>query len=77
MATYVFKATLEEEEDGRWSSWIDALPGAAAWGYTREEALEVLQDIAELCVEEMLECGDPIPSEKTESINAPTVVVAT
>ena len=76
MTTYVFKATLEEEDDGRWSAWIDVLPGAAAWGYTREEALEVLQDIAELCVEEMLECGDPIPSEETESINNPTVVVA-
>ncbi len=76
MTTYVFKATLQEEDDGRWSSWIDVLPGAAGWGYTREEALEVLQDIAELCVEEMLESGDPIPSEKIESISDPTVVVA-
>ena len=51
MATYVFKATLQEEEDGRWSSWIDALPGCAAWGYTREEAFQALQDGTEIFVE--------------------------
>jgi len=76
MGTYVFKAELQEEEDGRWSSWIDELPGAAGWGYTREEALEVLRDIAELCVEELLEHGEPIPGEKVEHIGEPMVVVA-
>ncbi len=42
--TYTFKASLQEEDDGRWSAWIDSLPGCAAWGYTRDEALEALQE---------------------------------
>ena len=75
MVTYVFKAELEEEEDGRWSSWIDALPGCAAWGYTRDEALQALQDGAELFVECMLDHGDSIPVEDWESSDGPTVTV--
>ena len=41
---YIFDAKMEEEGDGRWSAWIEALPGCAAWGYSREEALEALED---------------------------------
>ena len=55
MATYVFKAEVYEEDDGRWSAWIDALPGCATWGYTREEALEALEEGAEIFVESMLD----------------------
>lgn len=75
MVTYVFKAELEEEEDGRWSSWIDALPGCAAWGYTRDEALQALQDGTEIFVECMLDHGDSIPVGDWESSDGPTVTV--
>lgn len=75
MATYIFKATLQEEEDGRWSSWIDALPGCAAWGYTREEAWQALQDGTELFIECMLDHGDSIPVEEGEIADGPTVTV--
>ena len=61
--TYTFKATLQEEEDGRWSAWIESLPGCATWGYTREDAIAMLQEAAELVVEDMLECGEEIPVE--------------
>ena len=61
--TYTFKATLQEEEDGRWSAWIESLPGCATWGYTREDALQCLQEAAELSIECMLEYGDPIPND--------------
>ena len=73
MATYVFKATLQEEEDGRWSAWIDALPGCAVWGYTREEALEELREGAELYIEDMLDCGEEVPVEEIEGDSVPTV----
>ena len=76
MATYIFKATLEEEEDGRWSSWIDALPGCAAWGYTREEAWQALQDGTESFVESMLDRNLPIPSEEIRPDDGPLVTVA-
>ena len=45
--TYVFKAELQQEEHGLWSSFFDALPGCAVWGYTRVETLSALKDAAE------------------------------
>ena len=75
MVTYVFKAELEEEEDGRWSSWIDALPGCAAWGYTRDEALQALQEGTEIFVECMLDRGDSIPASEGEISDVTTVTV--
>ena len=61
MRTYIIKAELEQDEDGRWSSWVEALPGCAAWGYTQEEALNALKDAAEMYIEDMIEMGDEIP----------------
>ncbi len=75
MVTYVFKAALQEEEDGRWSAWVDALPGCATWGHTREEALDALHEGAELYMECMLEHGDPIPKAEFPGAGEPTVKV--
>jgi len=76
MKTYVFRVQLEEEEDGRWSVWIDALPGCAAWGYTKEEALEAIQDAAEAYVEDLLETGEKVPDGEAEGSIPPLVTVA-
>ena len=54
----MYKAKLEQDEDGRWSAWIDALPGCAAWGYTQDEALAALQYAAEAYIEDMVEAGE-------------------
>jgi len=54
----VYKAQLERDEDGRWSAWIDELPGCAVWGYTQSEALDALQDAAEAYIEDMVEAGE-------------------
>jgi predicted RNase H-like HicB family nuclease len=40
--TYIFEIALEHEEDGRWSAWIEALPGCTAWGYMKEEAVAAI-----------------------------------
>ena len=61
MTTYVFKATVQEEEDGRWSALVDDLPGCTTWACSQEGALDALQDATELYMECMLEHGDPIP----------------
>ena len=45
--SYVFAVDFEQEEDGRWSVDIPAVPVCAAWGFTREEALENLQDLTQ------------------------------
>ena len=74
--SYVFHAALEQEEDGRWSAWIEALPGCATWGYSREEALEALKDAAQAYLEVLSEKGQEIPSDQTvQTVNAPVVAV--
>ena len=60
--TYVITAELEQDEDGRWSAWIEALPGCTAWGHTRQEALLALQDAADAYIEDMEDAGEEIPS---------------
>lgn len=56
-----YRAELEQDDDGRWSAWIDELPGCAAWGYTREEALAALKDAAIAYVEDMVDAGEAMP----------------
>jgi predicted RNase H-like HicB family nuclease len=73
--TYVFRIELAEEDDGRWSAWIDALPGCTAWGYTKDEALKAIQDAAEAYVEDMLEAGEELPKEGVTTVEAPVVTI--
>ena len=75
MKTYVFKAELEQDEDGRWSAWIDALPGCTAWGYTEAETLKALEDATEAYVEDMIESGEEIPRKGVKVVDAPVVAI--
>ncbi len=75
MATYVITAEIEQDEDGRWSAWIDALPGCAAWGHTREEALLALQDAADAYIEDMEETDEQVQERGIEVVDSPLVVV--
>ncbi len=63
MKTYILDLEIEQEEDGRWSAEVPYFPGCAAWGYTKEQALEALREGAQALLEVMLEHGDPIPPE--------------
>jgi predicted RNase H-like HicB family nuclease len=73
--SYVFPVAVEQDEDGRWSAWIATLPGCAAWGYTREEALQAMQEAAEAYIEDMLEAGDALPTEGVVIVEAPVVTI--
>jgi predicted RNase H-like HicB family nuclease len=73
--SYVFPVELVEEEDGRWSAGIPILPGCAAWGYTKEEALTAIQEAAEAYVEDMIEAGDALPKKGVLVVGAPVVTV--
>lgn len=78
MKTYIFKVEVEQEEDGRWSAEIPTLPGCAAWGYTREEALEALQEGAQAYLEVLFEDGRSLPKEaEAEVIVIPDSEVVT
>ena len=77
MKTYVFRADLEQDEDGRWSAVIPALPGCATWGVTRGEALESLQKAAQSYIEVLLEDGQALPVEAEGSVQViPAAAVA-
>jgi predicted RNase H-like HicB family nuclease len=73
--TYIFEVELEYEEDGRWSAWIEALPGCTAWGYAKEEALTAIRDAAEACVEDVIESGEELPKEEVKIVEAPVVTL--
>ena len=75
MKSYIFEAKVQEEEDGRWSAWIGALPGCTAWGYSRQEALEALRDAAELYIQDMVEEGGAFPVEGVQVMESPVVAV--
>ena len=75
MKSSVFQVELAHEDDGRCSTWIDALPGYAAWGHTKEEALQAIQDAAEAYTEDMLEAGEALPSQGVVLVEAPVVTI--
>ena len=77
MKTYVFRVEVEQDEDGRWGAEIPILPGCAAWGYTREEALEALQEGAQAYLEVMMEHNDPLPKATEEARMVPGSEVVT
>ena len=60
MKSYTLQGKVIKDELGRWSAWIDALPGCNAWGYTREEALRGLKDSATAYIEDMIDAGEDV-----------------
>ena len=75
MKSYIFHANVQQEADGRWSAWIQALPGCTAWGYRKEEALEALKDAAELYIQDMFDEGEKLPKEGVQVVESPVVAV--
>lgn len=53
------RVEIEREEDGRWIAEIPALPGALAYGTSREEAIARAQAVALRALAERLERGEP------------------
>ncbi len=76
MRSFIFKAELEQDSDGRWSAGIDTLRGCATWGFTKKQALDALRDAAQAYIEVLLEKGNTIPvDENVETVNMPIVTV--
>lgn len=78
MKTFVLKVALKEEEDGRWSASVPALPGCSSWGYSMQEALGNIKDAAEIYIEDMIDAGEvlPAPSDMIEVIDEPAIAVS-
>jgi predicted RNA binding protein YcfA (HicA-like mRNA interferase family) len=58
MKTYTFRVVVEPDED-RWFAYCPALRdyGAATWGYTREEALQHINEVVQMVISELREDG--------------------
>ena len=78
MKSLVLKVVLQEEEDGRWSVSVPALPGCSSWGYSPQEALENIKDAAEIYIEDMIDAGEslPAPSDEIEFREEPVIAVS-
>jgi predicted RNase H-like HicB family nuclease len=61
MTTY--KIEIERENDGRWIAEIPDLPGAMAYGETRDQAIARVEVLALRVVADRIEAGE-MPSER-------------
>lgn len=66
MASYT--VVLLAEEDGRYSAFVPALPGAVSWGDTVEDALANITEAIEGLLEAMREDRDEIPVERPHTV---------
>ena len=56
------KIEIEQEEDGRWIAEVTDLPGALAYGKSREEAIQSVKALALRVIADRLEHGEPVPA---------------
>jgi predicted RNase H-like HicB family nuclease len=55
------KIETELEDDGRWIAEVPDLPGALAYGLTRNEAIAKVEALALRAIADRLEHGESIP----------------
>lgn len=52
---------IEQEADGRWLAEVTLVPGALAYGVTREDAAARAEALALRALAERIEHGEPVP----------------
>jgi predicted RNase H-like HicB family nuclease len=57
-----FNVEIDREEDGRWIAEVGDLPGALAYGQTREEAISRAEALALRVMADRLENGESLPT---------------
>ena len=70
----LFQVQLAPKHDGNWIAWIGALPGCAAWGATKDDALAMLTHTARAYVRMLRDQGAQIP-DHVETVTMPVVAV--
>jgi predicted RNase H-like HicB family nuclease len=85
MKSYIFRVVVEHDpkDDGTdgYHAYCPALQGCGTWGRTYEEAIRNINEAVLVYVEDMLDAGEPLPKELSDSqdvivVNAPVVTVA-
>jgi predicted RNase H-like HicB family nuclease len=66
-----FKVETEQENDGRWIAEIAQIPGAMAYGTTRDEAIARVEALSLRVLAERIEQGETSPEiEKVFTVAA-------
>lgn len=55
------KVEVEQEEDGRWIAEVIEIPGAMAYGASRDEAVSRVEALILRVLADRLEQGEPAP----------------
>ena len=65
MKTYVFHVELELDEEG-WRAFYPPLEeqGASTWGESRDAALQHIQEVLTMIVEERIEANEPVKEQE-------------
>lgn len=74
----MFQVELKPDGEGwraLYSAWEKI--GASTWGYTKEEALENIQEVLSMIVEEFVEDQQPIPTSEDERVAEGAAVTVT
>ena len=58
----MFTIEIDREDDGRWIAEVADLPGAMAYGGTRQEAIERVQALSLRVLADRLEHGEDVPA---------------
>jgi predicted RNase H-like HicB family nuclease len=61
-----YTVLLEPEDEGGFHAFVPALPGLHTYGSTRDEAVERATEAAEAYLEDVLEQGETLPTERFE-----------
>jgi len=64
---YIYRVSIERDGN-RYYAEIPAIPWCYSLGATYEKALKNLKEALELCLETMIEDGEPIPEENPDTI---------
>ena len=67
MKIYNLTVVIEKDEDGNFLAICPALQGCYADGETMEEALEMIESVIKMHIEDRLENGEVIPEEMYSS----------
>ena len=69
MKTYTFRVKLEPDEEG-WRAFYPPLEefGASTWGESQEAALNHIQEVLTMIVEERIEAKEPIQDQGSAKV---------
>jgi antitoxin HicB len=68
-----FKVLLEPDETGGYVVICPSLQGCYSQGETIEEALTNVREAIELCLDELRDCGEPLPDPSNVLIGSVVV----